>query len=294
MYGANFALLTEEEKADWLANGLQSGASNRVSRVIRLADVPVLPSYPSVQEIERHEEFLKQHAAKKQRQEQRQEPKQERQAAAVFSLGDRTDEEQPQPQEQPRAHVLAQGDELTIGAHFANCTDIIDRLTDGELDPDDYHCSDGFEDWSLLSDCAIAAVDAKKDRPYLGLQTNALLMRDTMKRLKKQHHLNAPEPWLPIMDAMQGVTRAQREQKRAEAVAAKPTFTEKELEKLREEALRDRAPCQEKNPRTGGWVVINRAPEERIAMGFTVLAACTVTGPDSQGQTGKAVWHRSA
>lgn len=193
MYGANFALLTEEEKADWLANGLQFGASTRSTRLVESPDYPMYPL--SQEELEQHHEFLESHKAKSaKKQQQHQEPKQERKAIAFSSLrNDRTDEEQQKHQEQERRPCAAQDAELTVGAHFANSTDILDKLTDGELDPDDYHCTDEFEDWSLLSDCAIAALDAKKDRPYLGLQTNALLMRDTMKRLKKQHKLNTPD-----------------------------------------------------------------------------------------------------
>jgi hypothetical protein len=74
LYDANFALLTDQEKADWLANGMQLGASTRCTR---LSDVPAYPSYPSYpgaqDDLQRHDEFLKNHKAKKQQQEQPQE-----------------------------------------------------------------------------------------------------------------------------------------------------------------------------------------------------------------------------
>lgn len=265
--------LTDEQVAKWMAENVQAAAP-KVSKVIRFEG-------SKVSKVTKEGD---------QEQVQQQEQRQERKATAVFKKdGDLTDEEQQQNQNlRPCASHDA---ENSIGMHFANATDLIDRVTDGELDIEDYHCVDGFADWTLLEKCIRAAVDAKKERPWLGLQTNAALMRDTMKRLKKQHNLNAPEPWLPIMDAMQGVTRAQRQQKKLETERKKPTYTEAELQKIRDDL--SMAPCQEKNLRTGTLQVIFRHKADRIKMGFTVLGECTVAPRDSQGQTGKAVWHKA-
>jgi hypothetical protein len=296
LYDANFALLSEEEKSDWLANGMQDGASIRCILSSDVSAYPKNPSYPSSQELKHHEEFLKRQA-EKQNQPKDQPQKQERQAAASASSMTGLDKEQ--QQEQPQRPSAAQTDQETIGAHFSD-EDILDRLTEGELDVEEYHCTDGFVDWALLSDCALAAVDAKKERPYVGLVTNAALMRDTMKRLKKRHNLNVPEPWIPIMDAMQGRTpemKAEKERKKREAEMQgkhAPVFSNEELEMLRERArISGREPCQEWNIKHTAQVVIMRTPEDRLSLGFNTLAPCTVTGIDAQGQTGKPVWHKA-
>ena len=107
---------------------------------------------------------------------------QARQADAFSSLGDRTDEEQPQPQE---LHPCAvQGVENTIGVHFANCTDIIGKLTDGELDRDDYHCSDEFEDWEKLTLCASSSC---------GREVRPAVSRTADERVADARHDEAPE-----------------------------------------------------------------------------------------------------
>ncbi len=67
-------------------------------------------------------------------------------------------------------------------------------------------------------------------------------------------------------------------------------YTDAEIAKMHSKS--GRQPCQEINFRTGELQVINRLESERIEMGFTVLAPCTVSGSDSQGQTGKIVWHK--
>lgn len=82
LYDANFALLTETERADWLANGLQSGASKRVKRGKRLNEVN---DESSSQEIERHHKFLENHNAKKQQQAQPQQQRQSESAAVSSS-----------------------------------------------------------------------------------------------------------------------------------------------------------------------------------------------------------------
>jgi hypothetical protein len=301
LYLSNLALLTDQEKADWLATGMQDGASTRSTRLVESSDEPKKPKSLSSQDaLKRHEEFLKKHA-EKQKQGQTQDQDQKRERAGFSSLkDDKTDEEQRQKQEPHPSVSPASG---SISVHFANCDDIIGKLTDGALDQSDYRCTDGFQDWSLLSGCALAAIDAKKDRQYLGLSTNAALMRDTMTRLKKQHNLNAPESWLPIMDAMQGRTPEMKVEKaRKKAVDKATSEREKEsverLDKLKAEmAVRfeaeDWQPCQVWSEREKAMVVINYSRESRIKFGLTVLAACTVSGERSLGQHGKPVWHKA-
>ena len=114
-----------------------------------------------------------------------------------------------------------------------------------------------------------------------------------MKRLKKQYALNVPEPWLPIMDAMQNRTpemKAEKARKKAEA-AAEPTpfWTEAEIAEM----TKGRQPCQVWDEKAKAMVVINYTPEDRIRLRLTVLAECTVKGPHSQGRCGQPVWHKA-
>lgn len=98
LYDANFALLTESEKADWLANGMQVGASTRCTRGSLLADEPAYPSYPSAQdELKHHEHFLK----SKQRQQQEQ-PQRQEQVSGVVSLEPTTAEATPKAKQPGR------------------------------------------------------------------------------------------------------------------------------------------------------------------------------------------------
>lgn len=81
LYDANFALLSESEKADWLANGMQGGASTRVTRLPEAPAHPINPIYPSDQdELKHHEHFLK----SKQRQNQDQPQKQKLEVSVTF------------------------------------------------------------------------------------------------------------------------------------------------------------------------------------------------------------------
>jgi hypothetical protein len=83
LYDANFALLTDQEKADWLANGMQNGASTRVTRLSEVPAHPMYPSYPGAQDaLKRHEQFLKKRAGK-QRQEQ---PQKQERVSVIGSL----------------------------------------------------------------------------------------------------------------------------------------------------------------------------------------------------------------
>jgi len=284
--------VTDDEIAHWFANGMQNGGpipSILSSQVSFDPRNPFDPPDFSQEALEHHKQFLKQQAGKqKQRQEQNQPQDQERRGVVSSMTG--LDKEQRQPQPQQPCAAQAAG---TIGTYFANTADILDRLTDGELDPDEYHCTDEFKDWSLLEECIRAAVDAKKNRPYLDLNTNAALMRDTMKTLRKKHGLNAPEPWVPIMEVMQNRTpemKAEKARVKAAVNRKQPFYTDEEIEAMRNAS--GRVPCQEPNLRTGKPCVIFRRPEERIEMGFTVLAECTVSGLDSQGRTGRPVWHK--
>src|ERR1700693_4333194 len=56
-----------------------------------------------------------------------------------------------------------------------------------------------YDDWpKLLSICA-DLVKEFAEQDYLGPTTNAMIMDMAMKRLRKLHGLNAPEPWVPII-----------------------------------------------------------------------------------------------
>jgi hypothetical protein len=161
-------------------------------------------------------------------------------------------------------------------------------LTDGNLDVDEEGNEIDRDDVEpQLIDCVRAAVAAKADRPYEGLKTHAIIMRDAMNRLRKEYGKNVPSCWLPIMDEFKG-GKAVTPPKYVGTTYSPGTV---EIEKFRND--HGRAPCQEKNPHTGAWQVIFRPESERIEMGFTVASVCTITGPDSQGQFGKAVWHKS-
>ncbi len=214
------------------------------------------------------------------------------------------EQEQDQPQSQKREGVLESSPRLTdckintnpaghenhpetIGIHFLDVT--LDSLTDGNLDVDeDGNEIDRDDVEPHLIDCVRAAVAAKADRPYAGLKTHAIIMRDAMNRLRKEYGKNVPCCWLPIMDEFKG-GKAVTPQK---AVGTTYSPGTAEIEKFRKE--QGRAPCQEKNPRTGAWQVIFRTEADRIEMGLTVASVCTVTGMDSQGQFGKLVWHKAS
>jgi hypothetical protein len=56
-----------------------------------------------------------------------------------------------------------------------------------------------YDEWpKLLSLCA-DLIQEFAEQEYLGPTTNAMIMDCAMKRLRKLHGLNAPEPWLPII-----------------------------------------------------------------------------------------------
>jgi hypothetical protein len=68
---------------------------------------------------------------------------------------------------------------------------------------DEYHSEVEFEpiydDWpKLLSLCA-DLIKEFAEQEYCGPRTNAMIMDFAMKRLRKLHGLNAPEPWLPTI-----------------------------------------------------------------------------------------------
>jgi hypothetical protein len=56
-----------------------------------------------------------------------------------------------------------------------------------------------YDEWpKLLSLCA-GLIEEFAGQEYRGPTTNAMIMDCAMKRLRKQHSLSAPEPWLPII-----------------------------------------------------------------------------------------------
>jgi hypothetical protein len=56
-----------------------------------------------------------------------------------------------------------------------------------------------YDHWTkLLSICA-DLIKEFAEQEYRGPATNAMIMDMAMKRLRKQHGLNAPEPWLPTI-----------------------------------------------------------------------------------------------
>jgi hypothetical protein len=210
----DYAELTDEQVTEWLAIHAPE-ASPKVLKSSKVLKVEGSKGLESTGDLDRIKEQL-------------QPQMQERQAVVVSSRTTGLDKEQRQ---NPEPSPPAPG---TIGIHFADAIDVIDRLTDGELDPNDYHCKDDFQEWSVLAESARAAIDVKKDRPYLGLQTNAAIMRDTMKMLKKYHGLNVPEPWLPIMDEMQHRTPEMKAEKvRKKALAEREAQNERALQELR-------------------------------------------------------------
>jgi hypothetical protein len=98
LYLSNFELLTESEKADWLANGMQVGASTRRTRLADVPAHPSNPSYPSAQdELKHHEHFLK---SKAEKQQQEQSQRQER-VSEVFSSVEPTTAEATPKAKQP-------------------------------------------------------------------------------------------------------------------------------------------------------------------------------------------------
>jgi hypothetical protein len=104
LYLSNLALLSDEEKADWFANGMQDGSPTRVTRLSEVADEPMNPFYPRAQdELKRHDEFLKRHAEKQQqKQDQAQDQKQDRSLSKPLNQNRRTEEATATPTPQGR------------------------------------------------------------------------------------------------------------------------------------------------------------------------------------------------
>ena len=109
--------------------------------------------------------------------------------------------------------------EETVGERFGEIS--IHTISDGELERDG-----SYRHWDLLEESCVAAVQAKATLPYRGRRTNGDLMGTAMERLKAEHNVNVPKPWLPIMKKLREGGPAQVQPERATIETEDPRICE--------------------------------------------------------------------